>query len=125
MLARIDRVLAVVTWLVAAFAVLVLLVGPELIGAKKSGGGAAAQQNARPRSGSAVFASAGCGSCHTLKAAGTSGTTGPNLDQLKPSASTVAAVVTSGAGIMPSFKGRLSPADIQAVARYVATSAGG
>jgi mono/diheme cytochrome c family protein len=124
MLARIDRVLAVVTWLVAAFAVLVLLVGPELIGAKKSGGGAAAQQNAPPRSGSAVFASAGCGNCHTLKAAGSSGTTGPNLDQLKPSAATVSAVVTSGAGIMPSFKGKLSSADTQAVAQYVSGNAG-
>jgi mono/diheme cytochrome c family protein len=124
MLARIDRVLAVVTWLVAAFAVVVLLVGPELIGAKKSGGGAAAQQNAPPRSGSAVFASAGCGNCHTLKAAGSSGTTGPNLDQLKPAAATVASVVTNGAGIMPSFKGKLSSADIQSVARYVASNAG-
>jgi mono/diheme cytochrome c family protein len=124
MLARIDRVLAVVTWLVAAFAVLVLLVGPELIGAKKSGGGAAVQQNAPPRSGSAVFASAGCGGCHTLKAAGSSGTTGPNLDQLKPSAATVSSIVASGAGIMPSFKGKLSPADIQAVAQYVSSSAG-
>ena len=30
--------------------------------------------------GEAVFASAGCGSCHTLSKAGTSGTVGPNLD---------------------------------------------
>jgi mono/diheme cytochrome c family protein len=123
MLARVDRVLAIVTWIAAAFAVAVLLIGPQLIGARKSGGGAAAQ-NAPPRSGSAVFANAGCGGCHTLKAAGSNGTTGPDLDQLKPSAATVASVVTNGAGIMPSFKGRLSRADIQAVARYVATSAG-
>jgi mono/diheme cytochrome c family protein len=31
--------------------------------------------------GKAVFEDAGCGSCHTFEAAGTSGTTGPNLDE--------------------------------------------
>lgn len=31
--------------------------------------------------GAQLFASAGCGSCHTLAAAGTTGTTGPNLDE--------------------------------------------
>jgi mono/diheme cytochrome c family protein len=30
--------------------------------------------------GKQVFTSAGCGSCHTLSAAGTDGTIGPNLD---------------------------------------------
>jgi cytochrome c6 len=122
-LAAIDRFLAPLTWLVAAFAVAVLLIGPELIGAKKSGGGGSAAQ-AKPRSGAQVFASAGCGGCHTLKAAGSSGTTGPNLDALKPSADAVAAVVRSGAGVMPSFSGKLSDAEIRAVARFVASSAG-
>jgi mono/diheme cytochrome c family protein len=32
--------------------------------------------------GKAVFTSAGCGSCHTLAAAGTSGQVGPNLDEV-------------------------------------------
>ena len=31
--------------------------------------------------GKAVYAEAGCGSCHTFEAAGTSGMTGPNLDE--------------------------------------------
>ena len=31
--------------------------------------------------GKAVFEDTGCGSCHTFEAAGTSGTTGPNLDE--------------------------------------------
>src|ERR1700755_2664425 len=35
--------------------------------------------------GKSVFASAGCGSCHTLAAAKATGTVGPNLDDLKPS----------------------------------------
>src|SRR6478752_968005 len=34
--------------------------------------------------GKAVFTSAGCAGCHTLKAAGATGAVGPNLDQLKP-----------------------------------------
>jgi mono/diheme cytochrome c family protein len=31
--------------------------------------------------GKSVFVDTGCGSCHTFEAAGTSGTTGPNLDE--------------------------------------------
>ena len=36
--------------------------------------------------GAQVFASAGCGGCHTLEAAGSSGTVGPNLDESQPDA---------------------------------------
>jgi mono/diheme cytochrome c family protein len=68
--------------------------------------------------------SAGCGSCHTLKAAHASGSVGPNLDQLRPDAETVAAIVHSGGGTMPSFDGKLSDAQINAVARYVSSVAG-
>lgn len=35
-----------------------------------------------PAAGKAVFESNGCGSCHTFKPAGSSGTTGPDLDEL-------------------------------------------
>jgi mono/diheme cytochrome c family protein len=35
-----------------------------------------------PAAGKAIFSSAGCGSCHTLQDAGTSGTVGPNLDEV-------------------------------------------
>ena len=66
--------------------------------------------------GKQVFASAGCGGCHTLKDAGSTGNVGPNLDQLKPSEATVAHQVEIGGGPMPAFKGQLSPAQIQAVA---------
>ena len=65
-----------------------------------------------------------CGSCHTLAAAGTSGTVGPNLDQLKPPDATVVRQVTNGGGVMPAFKGTLSQAQIEAVARFVSSSAG-
>jgi len=74
--------------------------------------------------GKAIFMGCGCAGCHTLAAAGSTGTTGPNLDQLKPSTSAVAHQVTVGGGIMPAFQGKLSPAQIQAVAKYVSSSAG-
>ena len=74
--------------------------------------------------GKAVFASAGCGGCHTLKAAGSTGNIGPNLDQLKPSKATVTHQVEVGGGAMPAFKGQLSAAEIDAVAQFVSSSAG-
>jgi cytochrome c oxidase subunit 1 len=75
--------------------------------------------------GKQVFASASCGGCHTLQAAGASGSVGPNLDQAKPPKALVVARVTNGKGAMPSFKGTLSPSQIQAVADFVSSSAGG
>ena len=74
--------------------------------------------------GVAIFKGAGCAGCHTLAAAGATGTTGPNLDQLKPSAAIVAHQVMVGGGLMPAFQGQLTPAQIQAVATYVSSSAG-
>ena len=65
-----------------------------------------------------------CGGCHTLKDAGTSGTKGPNLDQLKPAFARVQKQVTNGGAVMPAFKGRLTDEQIKAVARYVASHAG-
>ena len=65
-----------------------------------------------------------CGGCHRLGAAGTTGTVGPNLDQLKPNAATVQKQVENGGPGMPSFSGRLTSAQIAAVAQYVARNAG-
>jgi mono/diheme cytochrome c family protein len=83
-----------------------------------AGGGTAAPN------GKQVFASAGCGGCHTLKDAGASGNVGPNLDQLKASEPRVEKQVTNGGPIMPAFKDKLSVAQIKAVAAYVAKVAG-
>ena len=66
----------------------------------------------------------GCGSCHTLADAGTTGNVGPNLDQLKPPEKIVEHQVINGGGAMPAFKGTLTPAQITAVAKYVASAAG-
>jgi mono/diheme cytochrome c family protein len=74
--------------------------------------------------GKQVFETAGCTSCHTLKDAGASGTVGPNLDEKKPPKALVVDRVTHGKGVMPSFSGQLTPAQIQAVAAYVSTVAG-
>ena len=73
--------------------------------------------------GKSIF-SANCASCHTLKAAQASGTIGPNLDDLKPSEPIVKHQVEVGGGVMPAFKGTLTPEQIDAVAKFVASSAG-
>jgi mono/diheme cytochrome c family protein len=83
------------------------------------GGGKAAAPD-----GKAVFASAGCGSCHTLKAAGATGNIGPNLDTLKPPEPVVERQVTNGGAQMPAFKGQLTAAEIKAVAMFVSSAAG-
>ena len=88
-----------------------------------TGGVASAGQPPDTQSGQQLF-TASCGSCHTLAAAGSTGTVGPNLDQLKPSTSVVAHQVMVGGGAMPAFQGKLTPAQIQAVAQYVSSSAG-
>jgi mono/diheme cytochrome c family protein len=104
---------------VAAAAVLALLAaGCGGSGSSSSGSSGGSSAGAK------VFADAGCKNCHTLKAAGANGTVGPNLDQLKPDAALVTKQVNSGGGVMPSFKGKLTPAQIKAVADYVSSVAG-
>jgi mono/diheme cytochrome c family protein len=75
--------------------------------------------------GGKIFQSAGCTGCHTLAAAKSTGTVGPNLDQAKPDYRRATARVTNGKGAMPSFKGQLSDQQIADVATYVVTSTGG
>jgi mono/diheme cytochrome c family protein len=74
--------------------------------------------------GAEVFASAGCGGCHTLAAADSGGNVGPNLDDLKPDFASVQSQVENGGGGMPAFGGDLSQEEIDAVSRYVADNAG-
>lgn len=62
-----------------------------------------------------------CTICHTLSDAGSSGTIGPDLDEMKPSREQVINAVTNGVGIMPAFGESLSSEQIQAVADYIAT----
>jgi cytochrome c553 len=79
-------------------------------------------KSATSKAGAKVFASSGCGGCHALSAAKSSGQTGPNLDQLKPTYDAVVRQVSNGGGGMPSFSGKLSTGQIRDVASFVAES---
>ena len=72
--------------------------------------------------GEQIFSSAGCGGCHTLEAAGSSGTVGPNLDEAQPSLALAIQRVTNGAGAMPPYKDQLSEQEIVDVATFVVES---
>jgi cbb3-type cytochrome c oxidase subunit III len=101
---------------VASVAALPVRAEPEAEAEGGGGGGAA--------DGKAVFADAGCGGCHTLKAAGATGNVGPNLDDAKPAKDLVVDRVTNGKGVMPSFKDSYSAEQIAAVADFVSSNAG-
>ena len=72
-----------------------------------------------------------CGSCHTMKAAGTSGTTGPNLDKeltSDPPSATRESIVDPNKEIVPDYRANvmppnyataLSPQQLDAVVNYV------
>jgi cytochrome c553 len=99
-----------------ATAGVLLAIVPVLAGCGGSGSAASSAPGAK------VFASAGCASCHTLKAADAKGQIGPNLDELKPDESTVERQVRSGGNGMPSFKTKLSANQIRLVAEFVSSS---
>jgi len=86
-------------------------------------------------SGEQIFTASGCAACHKLTKAGANGTIGPSLDDLASSPAIKGnpqdyvqqsildpdAVVVKGfqAGVMPSFKGKLSDKQIQALVQYL------
>jgi mono/diheme cytochrome c family protein len=107
-----------------------------VVGKRGEDSGALAQAGlAGATSGEQIFTAAGCGSCHTLGKAGTNSNTGPSLDDLAgavPSGTSPEeyvrqslldpdAVVADGfqPGVMPSFEGRLSDKQIQALTEYL------
>jgi len=63
-----------------------------------------------------------CGTCHMLKAAGSEGQIGPNLDMLKPQIGQIISAVTNGIGVMQAWEGILTYEEIEAVAYYVFNS---
>jgi len=135
MLRGIDSVLEVLAWSLVVFFAVMLFVGPQVIAEDKpdaedaaavakarddGGGGGRSDEGAAPAvDGKAVFADT-CGGCHTLSAAGTSGTTGPNLDDVSVDAGAVEGIVRDGRGTMPGFGDQLSDDEIAAVADFVA-----
>ena len=136
MLRAIDAVLEVLAWSLVVFFVIMLFVGPQVIAedkpdkedaaaaakARDGGGAAAGKEQAAPAAdGAAVFADT-CGGCHTLSAAGTSGSTGPNLDDVSLDAGAIEGIVRDGRGGMPAFGGKLSDDEIAAVAEFVSSN---
>jgi mono/diheme cytochrome c family protein len=142
MLRGIDSALEVLAWSLVVFFAIMLFVGPQVIAEDKpdaedaaaaakardgggAGGGGQADEGGEEKEGApavdgeAVFADT-CGSCHTLSAAGTSGTTGPNLDDVSLDAGAVEGIVRDGRGSMPGFGDQLSDDEIAAVAEFVA-----
>lgn len=87
--------------------------------------------------GGQVFGENGCGSCHTLKAAGSTGTTGPDLDkalagqspaEIKQSIVDPGAKITPGypSGVMPETFGQsISPKDINTLIKFLQQGSGG
>jgi mono/diheme cytochrome c family protein len=112
------------------FAAAVVAIGLAVTGC--GGGGSSSSSSSGSRStaqsaaasGRQIFTTVGCSTCHTLADAGAKGQVGPDLDNVKPSATAVAKQVTDGGGGMPAFNTQLSPTQIRAVAKYVAQVAG-
>jgi mono/diheme cytochrome c family protein len=74
--------------------------------------------------GKEVFASAGCGGCHTFADAGSSGSIGPNLDESTVTFEAAEVQIRDGGGGMPAFVSRLSEEEIANVAAYVVEARG-
>jgi mono/diheme cytochrome c family protein len=81
-------------------------------GCGSSGGGGTGRE---------LFA-ARCGSCHTLKSAGTSGKIGPSFDEFKVTRPGVLAAIKEGPGTMPS--GLVKGAEAQKVATFLQSTSG-
>ena len=69
---------------------------------------------------------AACAACHVLKAAGSEGNIGPNLDTVTMTVESVTEMVTYGLGVMPAFGEDeiLTKEEIEIVSYYVVNSAG-
>jgi mono/diheme cytochrome c family protein len=80
----------------------------------------AAKEAAALQKGGDLFAAFGCGSCHSLAAAGATGHVGPAFDgNAALDQAFIVDRVSNGAGPMPSFAGPMSPEEIAALAAYI------
>lgn len=116
----------------AALAPLVLALGFAACGGGDDGSGGDAEPpastvpaDADAAAGAAVWESAGCGTCHVLAAAGSTGEVGPNLDESELDFDFVRNRVEMGGGSMPAFKGQLDEQQILDVSAYVIESTSG
>ncbi len=85
--------------------------------------GASRPTKAQMLAGKKVYASAGCGKCHALKSAHSTGSVGPNLNNIKPPMSKIVNQVTNGGRFMPPFGqsagGSLTATQIKNVSAFV------
>jgi cytochrome c oxidase subunit II len=105
--------------------------GPSSGGQSSAGGQASAGGAASASEGKSLFASNGCSGCHTLKDAGATGTTGPDLDLalkgkaaafIKQSIVDPNKVIAKGyqPGIMPQTFGKtLQPSQVDSLVKYL------
>ena len=91
-------------------------------GATETGGG---EGEGDAEAGKAVFESAGCGTCHVLEEAGSSGTVGPNLDDAQLEYDAAHQQISEGGGGMPAFKDQLDEQELADVTAFVVESSGG
>jgi mono/diheme cytochrome c family protein len=98
---------------------------------------------AQAKTGEQIFTAAGCAGCHTFAPAGSTGNIGPNLDELagaagerepgksaeeylRESLTAPDAFLVEGFGnAMPSYDGRLTDEQIQALVEYLQQTGGG
>ena len=111
----------------AAVAFAVVLLATDRGEATSTASNAPAATAATPTRGRAVFARMGCGSCHTLAAAGSHGVIGPSLDDAlahHTPASLRAKIARPGPGsVMPQdFARRMSAGDIDALVGFLAAA---
>jgi mono/diheme cytochrome c family protein len=118
----IDKALELAAWVIALVLVIMLFVGPQVVAEDESATSDAGAADAAD--GHLVFTGT-CGSCHTLSAAGTSGTLGPKLDGISLDAAKIEGIVRDGKGRMPGFHGALTDGEVAAVAAFVASAEAG
>jgi len=77
-----------------------------------------------PAAGKEIYAANGCGSCHMLADAGSTGTVGPSLDDSTIDFAGAVEQITNGGGGMQAYSGVLSEEEIANVAAYVVSARG-
>jgi cytochrome c6 len=105
---------------------LLLLVGTASCATGGSPGSTDTPEDALMALGRAVFTELSeprCGACHILGDAGTTGMIGPDLDELQPDTRRVVTAIRGGVGVMRP-QDHLTDEQVEAVARYVARTAG-
>lgn len=75
-----------------------------------------------PVNGARLFATLGCGGCHTFAAAGASGDVGPTLDQSNLSATRLATILVRGRAGMPSYAERATQQEIADLVAYITSA---